>query len=538
MYNEKNAVAYIRVSTNLQIDGFSLEGQLKEIQDYCKRNNINLLRYYKDAGISGTSTEDRADFQRMLNDISKDRNINTVIVWKLSRLSRSMADLANTVTFLEKYNVNLICITQGIDTASPMGKSFVYMSGIFAEMERDNIIETCKMGMKQRAIDGKWNGGKVFGYRSSENKELVIIEDEAKVVKEIFHLFTNENWGYKKIASTLNNTGLKTMKGTDWSINSIKQIIDNPVYAGYIRWGQHMNWSKKRRQGKQEERVFSEGTHIPIIAKEMWEKSRKIRAVRGKQSEKIYAGDYLLTGLIRCPICEASMISHRTPKKGKPGEYYRYYQCSSFFNKGTKVCSSNLINADKAEEYILSKINKVVSSKEVIDVIVRKVEKQSTTNIAPLESELIKLKKELKKINDKKSESLQLEYESKIDISTLTQRLAFLDKKGLEINEKINSIEKEICNIDSQIPVKPEMVRVILENFTKVFEKADIDKKKMLLKSIIESISVTNGKSSRDRTVDKIKLYFEPEEIQALSSNKKFATTYDTVHRCYWNDKL
>lgn len=530
MNNEKNAVAYIRVSTNLQIDGFSLEGQLKEIQDYCKRNNINLLKYYKDAGISGTSTEDRTDFQRMLNDISRDMNIRTVIVWKLSRLSRSMADLANTVTFLEKYNVNLICITQGIDTANPMGKSFVYMSGIFAEMERDNIIETCKMGMKQRAIDGKWNGGKVFGYRSSEDKELVIVEDEAVVIKEIFHLFTDENLGYKKIACTLNSKGLKTMKGTDWSISSIKQIIDNPIYAGYIRWGQYMDWSKKRRQGKKEEYVLSEGTHIPIITKEMWERSRKIRDVRGKQNEKIYDGDYLLSGLIRCPVCGASMISHRTPKKSKPGEYYRYYQCSSFFNKGSKVCSSNLINADKAEEYVLSRIYNVVNSKEVVNAIVSKVEKQSITDIAPLESDLVKLKKKLEKINDKKSENLQLEYENKIDVNALSQRLAFLDKKEAEINDKINSIGKEISSIDSQIKVRPEKVRAILENFTKIFEKADIDKKKMLLKSIIESISVTNGKSSRDKKVDKIKLYFEPEEIQALNSNKKFATTYDTVH--------
>lgn len=467
----------------------------------------------------------------MLNDISKDKSIHTVIVWKLSRLSRSMADLANTVTYLEKYNVNLICITQGINTENPMGKSFVYMSGIFAEMERDNIIETCKMGMKQRAVDGKWNGGKVFGYRSDEDKELVIVEEEATVVREIFNLFTNENWGYKKIACMLNNKNSKTMKGIDWSINSIKQIIDNPIYIGYIRWGQHMDWSKKRRQGKQEEYILSEGTHIPIITKDIWEKSRKIRDARGKQSEKIYEGDYLLTGLIRCPVCGASMISHRTPKRGKPREYYRYYQCSNFFNKGSNVCKSNLINADKAEEYVLDRINEFVNSKEVINAIVRKVEKQSVTDITPLENELVKLKNELKKINNKKSESLQLEYENKIDINTLNQRLAFLDKKELENNEKINSIEKEISNIDSQIKVKPEMVRTILENFTKLFEKADIDKKKLLLKSIIESISVVNSKNSRDRKVDKIKLYFEPEEIQALNSNKKFATTYGTVLR-------
>lgn len=83
MNNQKNAVAYIRVSTDLQIDGFSLDGQLSAIKDYCKSNNINLKTYYKDEGISGTSVENRVQFQAMLNDISKDDKIDTVIVWKL-----------------------------------------------------------------------------------------------------------------------------------------------------------------------------------------------------------------------------------------------------------------------------------------------------------------------------------------------------------------------------------------------------------------------------------------------------------------------
>lgn len=527
--NIKNAVAYIRVSTNLQIDGFSLDGQLKEIQDYCNKNNINLVRYYKDAGISGTSIENRTEFQRMLHDISKDKNINTIIVWKLSRLSRSMTDLTNTISFLEKHNVNLICINPGIDISSSMGKIFVYMTGIFAEMERDNIIETCKMGMKQRALDGKWNGGKVFGYRSNEEKELVIVEDEAKIIKEIFHLFANENWGYKKIASTLNSRGSKTLRGSDWSISSIKQIIDNPVYAGYIRWGKYLDWSKKRRQGKQNEYVLSNGTHIPIITKELWEKSQHIRQLKEKKNEKTYEGEFILTGLLRCPVCGASMISHRIKKRGKPGEYYRYYQCSNFFNKGSKVCSANLINADQAEEYVIAKLYEIVNSKEVINSIVKKVEKLSFTDTTSLESELLKFKKELEKIKDKKSENLQLEYENKIDIYTLNQRLSFLDNKELDIIEKINSIEKEISSINSQIKIKPEMVKIILENFKKVFEKSDVEKKKMLLKSIIESITVNNGKSAKDRKVDKIKLYFEPEEIQVQKYSKNYATTCDTA---------
>ena len=540
MINQKNAVVYTRVSTNMQVDGFSLDGQLEEIKEYCKRNNLNIIGEYKDEGMSGTSIKNRTDLQKMLNDISKDKNIDTVVVWKLSRLSRNMADLATTVEFFEKYNVNLICITQGIDTSNPMGENFVYMAGMFAKMERDNIIETCKMGMKQRALEGGWNGGKVFGYRSKyyedenkkKNSKLEIVEEEAVVIKEIFKLFVNEKWGYSKIANQLNDRGLRTIENNYWSKQCIKTIIDNPVYVGKIRWGVHLYWSKQRRQGKQENPIISDGKHDFIIDEETWEKAQRIRSVTGKISEKTYEGNYLLSGLIKCPVCGASMVSHRTVKKGKSGENitYRYYQCLNYVSRGSNACKSNLVNADKAELEVLSRINEIVKSKKIIEAIINKMEKESYIDTTDLENQLKELKKELKKAEDGRKEHLQLRYDKVIDIKTLDEMLKYFDQKESETNNTINSIQNQLNNIHNKVKVEPARVKAILENFTQIFEKADIAKKKVLLKSIIESIAVINGKSSRDRNVDKIKLYFEPEDVQVLSP-KKFANTTDTVNR-------
>jgi site-specific DNA recombinase len=529
----KNAFAYVRVSLDKQVDSYSLEGQETEIRDYCKRMGINLLKCYKDEGQSGKSTKNRLEFKNMLEDVKECKNIDYVIVWKLSRFSRNVADLANTVSYLEKYNVSLVCLKDNIDTSNALGKSFAYLSGIFAELDRCNIVETCKMGMRQRAKDGGWNGGKVYGYRSTKDKDksLEIHETEAEIVREIFNLYANENWGYKKIACYLNSKHLKTMKLTDWSISSIKQIIDNPIYNGYIRWGQHLEWSKKRRQGTQEEYTVSKGTHKSIITEETWAKARKIREEMGKSNEKVYEGEFLLTGLLRCPICGSSMISHRTAKKGKPGEFYRYYQCSSFFNKGSSVCKSNLINADKAEAYVLNRICEVVTSQEVIDEIVKKCEKQSHINTTPLEIEIKSLKKELEKIIGKRSENKQLYYDEVITAYTLNEILSDLIEKEKIINEKINAKEKEINTVTEQIYINPKKIRTILENFVMIFQKSNIERRKTLLKSIIESISINKGNSTQDRIINNLKLYFEPEEIQALNSNKNFATTYGTVHR-------
>lgn len=530
MNNQKNAVAYIRVSTDLQIDGFSIDGQLSEIKAYCNKHNISLNGVYKDEGISGTAMKNRVEFQRMLNDISKNDEIDTVIVWKLSRFSRNMADLTSVVERLENNNKSLICISEGLDTSLPMTKHMLYMTGIFSEMERNTIVENSKMGMKQRALKGLWNGGVVFGYESTKDKELRIVDKEAEIIRHIFELFTNENHGYRKIASYLNEKGIKTRKGSTWSINSVKPIIDNPIYAGYIRWGQHQDWSKKRRKGKQDEYVNSKGIHIPIISQDMWERSRKIRDARGQASEKIYEGDFLLTGLVRCPVCGASMISHRTKKSKDSTKYYRYYQCSAFFNKGKTVCKSNLIRAGEAEEYVLNRIKELVNSKEIVDAIIKKIENTNDVDTTHIEKELKSLKKELKNITIRKTETLELEYENKIDINTLSERLKFLDDKEKEVTTKINSIENELTAIENEIKINPTAIRTMLENFIDIFNMSNIEKKKLLLKSIIESISINKGDSARNRKIDKIKLYFEPQEVEALNFRKKFATTYDKVH--------
>lgn len=527
MIQNKNAVAYIRVSTDMQVDGYSLDGQLSDIKDYCKKNDLNLIETYEDAGISGTSTENRTAFNKMICDIENNtKNINTVVVWKLSRFSRNVRDLANIVDILEKNNVNLICITQNIDTSNQMGKMFVYMSAIFAEMERDNIVEQAKMGMKQRALNGYRNGGTVFGYIPTDG-ELVINQEQAEIVKEIFNLYL-EGWGYKKIAMHLNDKGIKTLKGNTWAINSIKQILDNPVYVGLIKYGEYVDWEKKRRKGKSEDFILVKGKHEPIITEEVWQKTQEIREIKNKLNKRDNSpGDFLLTGLLKCPECGASMISCQ--RKGK-NVTHKYYQCSTYFNKGSKICKTNLIRKKDAEEYVFNRIKEIVQDPKIVEVIIKKAEQETTIDTAPLEQNLKNLNKELEKILKKKNENLELEFSGKIDIDTLQERLNFIKTKEEEIKNKIKNIEEKIEDANSQIKVSPKVIELILKNFVEIFEKADVQDKKKLYASIIEKITVTKGDTPDSRKIDKIKLYFEPHEIDvALKKQKSFTITYDTV---------
>lgn len=543
MKKPTNVVAYLRVSTIEQFEeGFSIEAQEAEIRKHCEQNNLNLLSIFCDAGVTGTSIKKRKEFQRMLSVIANAKEVygtevNYVMVWKLSRLSRNMKDLVNTLDYLEKYNVYIKTVTDGIDTSTPIGRNFIMFSGIMAEMERENIVSQCRLGMKQRAKGGKYNGGRILGYKSDSNKELQIVEEEAIIVREIFRLFAEENWGYKKIATHLNYQGFKTIKGKDWSINGIKQVIDNPIYVGFIRWGRYEFWDKKRRAGKTKDYVFVKGTHIPIISEETWEKTKQVREIRGKKPEKVFEGNFLLTGLLKCPGCGASMVAHKVKKRNRPGEYHRYYACGNYTNKGLKTCKTNLVKADYAEIYVLKQIERLVNNPEIVNSIVKKLKTENEIDTKPMKQELNKIKKELEIIQAKKKENLELELKGKINISILTQRMEFLEEQEKATKEKVFRMESEIHNIESQGLLDADSIQKVLHQFKQLFEVADIKQRKQLLHSLIDKITVNDGSTTDERTINKITLAFEPQELEALSKNKMFVPTYGTVPRSFFAGK-
>ncbi|MGL4991296.1 MAG: recombinase family protein [Sarcina sp.] len=527
----KNIFMYCRTSTDLQIDNFSIPSQINKITDYCKLFGYNISGQYIDEGKSGTTIKNRTNFVQMIKDMkSKSNPVQAILVYNISRLSRSLSDIASIIKLLEEYDITLISIDDNINTSDIYGRSIAYMLGTFAELSRHNIVSTCRSGMEQRAKEGLWNGGRIFGYISNLDKELEIVPEQANIIKEIFNLYTNKNWGYKKIACHLNSCNYKTLKDGTWSIQSIKQIIDNPIYAGFIRWGQYVDWSKKRRKGKNENYELFQGQHKPIIDIATWEKSQAIRKVNKVKFNKLYEGDFILTGLLRCPVCDASMISHRTKKKNKPNEFYRYYQCSNFFNKGVTVCNSNLVKADIAEKYIIDKINELVSSQEIIDSLVNKLNTTTKKDIAPLEKKLNDLEKQQKKIDIKRTEYMDKHFNDTIDFDNLNYCLDDLKRRENKLIAEITIIQNELSMLSYSKKICSQKIIDILQNFNNIFSSVAMEQKKLLLHSIIDSISVHKGESTKDRTINKIKLHFEPVDIQAQKTNKKFATTYDTVH--------
>ena len=156
----KKCYIYTRVSTAAQTEGYSLEAQTERLRKYADYKDMEVVREYCDAGRSGMSIKGRPAFMEMMDDISCEKDeISCVLVFKLSRFGRNAADVLNSLQFIQDYGVNLVCVEDGIDSSKDSGKLTITVLSAVAEIERENILVQTMEGRKQKAREGKWNGG-------------------------------------------------------------------------------------------------------------------------------------------------------------------------------------------------------------------------------------------------------------------------------------------------------------------------------------------------------------------------------------------
>lgn len=247
---------YTRVSTQMQADkGISLDAQKNELIEYCNKNSYD-YDIFEDAGISGKSINKRKQLQKLLNNL---QNYDVVLCYKLSRISRSVKDLANMLDIFNKNNVRFISLKEQIDTSSPTGKMLIYIMGVVSEIERDNISEYVKMAKKQEFENGRVTAKAVLGY-DIINKQLVLNEQESPIVKFIFETY-NKTHNYYKTAQICNKKGFRGKKGNEFHASSIKTIIQNQIYCGFNNF--HNEESKK-------------GKHKAIITENLYKKVNSI----------------------------------------------------------------------------------------------------------------------------------------------------------------------------------------------------------------------------------------------------------------------
>ena len=205
MLQEKTKVyIYTRVSTTMQIDGYSLDAQKSRMKAYADFNDYQIVGEYEDAGKSGKSIEGRASFCRMMEDIKSGKDgVSYVLVFKLSRFGRNAADVLSTLQVMQDFGVNLICVEDGIDSSKDAGKLMISVLSAVAEIERENIRVQTMEGRIQKAREGRWNGGFApYGYRLVDGT-LQINEEEAPAIRTIFEQYVNTDTGANGLSKYL-----------------------------------------------------------------------------------------------------------------------------------------------------------------------------------------------------------------------------------------------------------------------------------------------------------------------------------------------
>ena len=305
---------YTRVSTSMQVDGYSLDAQRDKLRKYAAYEDMIVAGEYSDEGFSGKNIQGRQEFQRMLNDIQDGKDdVSYVLVFKLSRFGRNAADVLNSLQLMQDFGVNLICVEDGIDSSKDAGKLMISVLSAVAEIERENIRTQTMAGREQKAREGKWNGGFApYGYKL-ENGNLVIAEDEVEVIRVIYDRYIHTNEGVAGVAKYLNRNGYtkklrqnNTIPG--FSRDFVKNVLYNPVYMGKIAYGRRRTEKKQGTRNEmhvveQSEFPVYEGQHEAIISEEDWYLAQEKRKINSFKREKVNNPDHahILSGILKCP---------------------------------------------------------------------------------------------------------------------------------------------------------------------------------------------------------------------------------------------
>lgn len=502
---KKRIGAYIRVSTERQVEGYSIEGQITQIEQYCQFNSYELVDIYADRGISGKSMN-RPELQRMLKD-AKNGKLDCVMVYKTNRLARNTSDLLTIVEELHRQNVEFFSLSERMEVKNSTGKLMLQILASFSEFERNTILENIYTGQHQRALEGYYQGNLPLGYNNipDNKKELMINQHEANIVKYIFESYAKGH-GYRKIANALNHKGYVTKKGNPFSISAVTYILSNPFYIGKIQFAKYKDWNDKRRKGLNDKPVIAEGKHAPIIGKDLWD---KVQARKKQVSEKPQVhgkGTNLLTGIIHCPQCGAPMAASNTTNTLKDGtkKRIRYYSCSNFRNKGSKVCSANSVRAEVIEKYVMDQILEIVKSDKVLKQVVERVNQDSQIDMAALNHDIAYKQQQFDEINTKLKNLIQTIEDNPDLTSALKPTIHQYETQLNDITNQMNQLKHQQNQEKPSYDTK--QIAALLQRIFQNIESMDKSQLKAFYLTVIDRIDIRKDENHKKQFYVTLKL--------------------------------
>lgn len=523
---------YVRVSTSMQVDGYSLEAQRERLLRFAEFQEMEVVREYCDAGKSGKNISGRPEFSQMLQDIAEDRDeVDFILVFKLSRFGRNAADVLNSLQYIQDFGVNLICVEDGIDSSKDSGKLTITVLSAVAEIERENILVQTMEGRRQKAREGKWNGGQApFGYElDSKNGTLTVNSKEAEIVKIIFSKFVNEGLGADSICDYLNQHGYQKKKVKKNELNYfsrglIMKILDNPVYIGKIAYGRTATEKVKGsrdqyKRVKTDDYMLIDGIHEAIVDQELWEAARIRRKETGVKWNKTHSleHEHILSGILRCPVCGSGLVGTvRRRKNKKSGEYKDdfYYKCLHRRKiDDTHFCNFRLVlNQDEINHQTEEIILDMVADPEFRDYMVSKLDEK--VDVSALETEKNQIMEQLRQVMGAKKKLTEMMERLDIGDKHYDRKYQDMQDRQNVLYDRISELEEAIADIEVKISgayeekITTDQLYKILLNFDKMYYKMSDLEKKRFMREFIEGIELYPEKQKDGRILKQISLGF------------------------------
>ena len=373
-----NIAGYCRISVDDEQDqkNISIENQKAIIDDYVKTHfSGSTLTFFEDRDRSGYTFEQRESYQEMRRGLMSHR-YDILIIKDFSRFSRRNSRGLVELEDLRDAGVRIISIGDGIDFPNDDDWLKIQFQFLLNEMPVTDTSRKVRNVIKRRQADGEWLCAAPYGYIINSRKQFEVVPTEAETIRQIFHLYNNEGWGYKKIANHLTEQGIPTPRMSEcmrkeaegkqvtrkakaaWAIVTVQGILDNDFYIGTLRQGKYtrakINGKDVRRD--EGEQIVIENHHQAIID---YRTFATTRALREKRTRSNYRGikkyDNAYSGFLVCGDCGAPMFSMSRPDLAPA------YTCGTYHRRGRAGCTSHHIRVDKLDELMRLYIRRVMN---------------------------------------------------------------------------------------------------------------------------------------------------------------------------------
>ena len=427
------AAIYARVSDKSQDgeDKTSISEQTGDMEAYCESKGLTITARYQEVG-RGWSKK-RPEFQRMLADARRGR-FDTIVCWKSDRLSRGMYPAAALMEVVEAHQIRLEAVLDAIDM-----KTFGLMAAI-GKIELDNFRERSTMGKRGTAKQGRVpTGGVPYGYRIGDDGRFEVIEEQAEVVRRIFHMYVDERMGSYSIAVRLTDEGVPTQSGKMlWLQSRVHHILGNATYTGTWLYGRyrHVSTEDGMKVYDQPKDTWIEIPVPQVVDDETWKRAQKLKKQRGTKAKRNTKVVYLLQHLLKCGECGRNFHARASwtttsVRKGKAYTYdlstpRRYYMCNGMQSMRLRCREKPYIRAEQLEEPIWSEVKRVLQNPDLIVAGIADLDSQDGVG---MEEEIAQAERDLRSIQMEEDRAIRLFVSGKITEAQLDLQRRFITER-------------------------------------------------------------------------------------------------------------